>query len=92
MDIPAGLSMPDSSKIIVDVEQRIFDGKAITNRKRCGDYNNQGIRYFRQPKKYVPIEDNKVANIFYPIAFCLVGLGMFVLIGIGLVRVVHWIF
>jgi len=108
-NVPAGLSMPDSSKLIVDVEQRIFDGKAITNRHsknkerpfwecpKCKTTTNNpvgkcGVCKYRKFQEKPPFKDYHAKDIFNTIMLCIIGLGMFVLMCFGVMKLAEWLF
>lgn len=95
-DLPIGLSMPDSSKIIVEVEQRIFENRDITNRKlppkKCP------VCYCNIPREQATCEHckniakNKRKEILHTIGCMLAGFAIIALASGGVMKLLEWLF
>jgi hypothetical protein len=106
MNLPDGISVNDAKALIVNAEQSIFDGRAVTNRKlvwkQCKTcyvkYSpNQATcpKCAGVPPLASPSVDwrwERTKELLHTLALCAAGMAIIGLAGMGCMKLFEWLF
>jgi hypothetical protein len=105
MNLPTGISVTDAKALIVNAEQNIFDGRAVTNRKvtwkQCRTcYVKYSPNQPECPKCAISKQPNisrqwrweRNKEALYVLACCMAGMAIIAMCAYSIAKFLYWLF